>query len=114
MINSRRQSPCRTVMPFLLICIVFSTICSAVDFGPPAVYPQMEGVPTAVVLGDFDGDLRTDIAVLLTGSGTNVRILLGNGDGAFSSAVDTDTGADSNYNFSSIVAGDFNGDHTLD
>ena len=72
------------------------------------------GVPTAVVLGDFDGDLRTDIAVLLTGSGTNVRILLGNGDGAFSSAVDTDTGADSNYNFSSIVAGDFNGDHTLD
>ena len=114
--------PCRprsylTVTLFLVICFELSTICSAVDFGSSTAYPlgnSTSMVPVGVVLGDFNGDGRIDIAVLLTGSGTDVSILLGNGDGTFSSAVDTYTGAGYSYTPSSIVAGDFNGDHKLD
>ena len=65
--------------------------------------------PVAIVAGDFNGDGRTDLAVV-DGYSNDVSILLGNGDGTFQPAVEYPVGFDP----SAIVAGDFNGDGRLD
>jgi Flp pilus assembly secretin CpaC len=65
--------------------------------------------PSAVVVGDFNGDGKLDLAVANQGDNT-VSILLGNGDGTFQaqSTFATGLGPDA------IVAADFNGDGKLD
>jgi hypothetical protein len=50
-------------------------------FQPTVVY-GLTGVPTAIVMGDFNGDHIADLAVTLTDSG-NINLLLGNGNGTF-------------------------------
>ena len=43
--------------------------------------------PTSVVVGDFNGDGKQDLAVLsAAGTGLGVNIYLGNGDGTFQTA----------------------------
>lgn len=65
--------------------------------------------PRALVIGDFNGDGKSDVAVVNYQSNT-VSILLSNGDGTFRSAVDYATAP-----FPiAIVVGDFNGDGKLD
>jgi hypothetical protein len=63
---------------------------------------------TVVVVGDFNGDGKLDLAVA-NGSGT-VRVLLGNGDGTFQTAASYAVGLVP----LSMAVGDFNGDGQLD
>jgi hypothetical protein len=63
------------------------------------------GSPRAVVLGDFTGDGRIDLATANLGT---LSVLYGGGDGTFSSPVNSAVGS---YG---VAAGDFNGDGWLD
>jgi hypothetical protein len=65
--------------------------------------------PSAVAVGDFNGDGIKDLAVANYGD-NNVSVLLGNGDGTFQDAVNYAAGT---YP-SSVAVGDFNGDGTQD
>jgi hypothetical protein len=76
-------------------------------FQAPVTYPV--GHPGAVVLADFNGDGKLDIAVLQPVAG-KVAILLGNGDGTFGSEVGYNTG----QNPMALAAADVNGDGSLD
>jgi hypothetical protein len=68
--------------------------------------------PISIVQGDFNGDGKIDLAVANEGGGTggNVSILLGNGDGSFQTHHEYAAGNVPN----SVIAGDFNGDGFLD
>jgi len=80
-------------------------------FQTPHLYPTGTQ-PMAVATGDFNGDGRVDLAVANEGggSGGNVSVLLGNGDGSFQTHVDYAAGSKPD----GVVAADFNGDGTLD
>ena len=67
-------------------------------------------IPYALVAGDFNGDGRTDLAVANSGSGNDVSVLLGNGDGTFQPQVTYPVGSGP----VALVAGDFNGDGRTD
>jgi hypothetical protein len=67
------------------------------------------GGPTAVILADFNGDHRPDLAVANSFDGT-VSILVGRADGSFAPKVDYATGTLP----VALVAADFNGDGKLD
>jgi beta-lactam-binding protein with PASTA domain len=61
--------------------------------------------PTSMVVADFNGDGKSDLALANSG-GNNVTILLGDGKGSFTQAASPQTGSSP----SSIAVGDFNGD----
>jgi len=63
--------------------------------------------PRAVTPGDFNGDGKPDLAVA---NSTGIAVLLGEGDGAFQTAINTGAGPSPE----SLAVGDFNGDGTLD
>jgi hypothetical protein len=65
--------------------------------------------PAAIVVGDFNGDGKADLAIANSGD-DNVTILLGNGSGGFTAAESPATGR----NPMSIALGDFNGDGIVD
>src|ERR1700719_1427756 len=65
--------------------------------------------PSAIAVGDFNGDGKLDLADANEGDNT-VSILLGNGDGTLQSQTTVATGIAPD----AIVAGDFNGDGKLD
>jgi hypothetical protein len=71
-------------------------------FAPRVDYP-VGTTPSAIAIGDFNGDGKLDIAVANKGSNT-VSVLLGNGDGTFAAAVNYVTGVAP----SGIVSADFN------
>src|ERR1700687_4218540 len=87
----------------LLISLGYPAKGGAVDFAPPKSYPVGTS-PSAVVVGDFNSDGKSDIAVANSGS-ANVSVLLGNGDGTFKDAVNSAAGPSP----SALAAGDFNG-----
>lgn len=66
-------------------------------------------VPGAIAVGDLNGDTRVDIAATQS-NGSNVTVLLGNGDGTLKTAVHFPTGS----NPGSIAVGHFNNDTKLD
>jgi hypothetical protein len=65
--------------------------------------------PSAVAVGDVNGDGTPDI-VVANNSSNDVSVLLGNGDGTFQPAVNYATGASP----IGVVLGDFDGDTKLD
>ncbi len=65
--------------------------------------------PSAIALGDLNGDGNLDLVVANDDS-NNVSILLGNGDGTFQSAIDFAVDA----NPRAVALADFNGDGKLD
>jgi hypothetical protein len=73
----------------------------------PAVDYGAGSFPFSVVVGDFNGDGKLNLAVA---EGSTVSILLGNGDGTFQSA----TSHKAQFDAISIAAGDFNDHGKLD
>src|SRR5262249_9294451 len=71
-------------------------------------YPVGTG-PSSVVVGDFRGDGRSDLAVVNAVANT-LSILLGNGDGTFQAAVNYPAGYQPNL----AAAADLDGDGRLD
>ncbi|HZI31952.1 MAG TPA: VCBS repeat-containing protein, partial [Candidatus Binatia bacterium] len=72
-------------------------------------------LPSAVAVGDFDGDGKTDIVVADSGDSTipgDIEILLGNGDGTFQAPKTFLTPAGSHP--VALLAQDINGDGILD
>jgi hypothetical protein len=74
-----------------------------------AVTYNVGTTPTGVVVGDFAGNGKLDIAVTNQGSDT-VSVLMGNGDGTFQTAVNYAAGSGP----SALAVGDFNHDGKLD
>ncbi len=89
----------------LLISLGYPAKSGAVEFAPPKTYPVGTS-PSVIVVGDFNGDGKPDIAVLNSGS-NNVSILLGNGDGTFQPAKNFDVGG---ADPTSMVVADLNRD----
>ncbi len=81
-------------------------------FGGSNNYNVGQVSPWALVLADFNGDQRLDVAIASAGNGTDrggFTVMLGNGDGTF--AAPKEYGKD---NFVSVIAADINGDGKLD
>jgi hypothetical protein len=79
--------------------------------GVPYNLGTFQGLPTLMVFGDFNGDHKTDAAVLTEGAPGQVIVLLGNGDGTFQSTPLISPGIDGPI---AVVVRDFNGDLKLD
>jgi hypothetical protein len=94
----------------LLILGSFSNTVLAISFEAMPTYKVGDN-PMSINTGDFNGDGKIDLAVA-NGSyhSQSVSILLGNGDGTFSPAVDYNAGSVP-Y---SVSTGDFNGDGKSD
>jgi len=65
------------------------------------------------VLGDFNGDGKTDVAILCA-NGLQISILLGNGDGTFRAPVVTSIPNPGALELEGLKAGDVNGDGKTD
>ncbi len=92
-----------------------SSIDDPIFFIPPA-YPSGAAGARSVVVEDFNGDGKPDLAVTNHCFDTNctsgaVGILLGNGDGTYQPAVTYNSGG---YFTQTVAAGDFNADGKLD
>jgi uncharacterized repeat protein (TIGR01451 family) len=105
--RANRKPICLAITCFLVL-LGSSANVAAIDFAAAQSYPVGTS-PTAIAVGDFNGDGKMDIAVANTGS-SDVSILLGNGDGTFQPAVNFSAGNSPK----AISVGDFNGDGKLD
>ena len=81
-------------------------------FVAPATFTTGGSGEGQIVVGDFNGDGKLDIAVVNQSDNT-LSILLGNGDGTFQAPKITGALA-SDGNLGAIAAADFNGDGKLD
>jgi hypothetical protein len=87
-----------------------SVLLGAVNFQVPSFSTTVSGVtPIAAAVGDFNGDGKPDIAIA-NSTGSNVSILLGNGDGTFQSPANFAVP----NSLAGIAVGDFNGDGKAD
>jgi len=68
------------------------------------------GNPMAVSLGDFNGDGRTDVALVYW---LGIEVLLGNGDGTLQAPIQTSMSTGSAPGYTAVTA-DFDGDGKLD
>ncbi len=104
-VRRRKVGPrCRTFRPQLEM-LEDRTVLS---FLSPVSYAA--GVaPTAVSVGDLNGDGHQDI-VTVNGPAGAVSVLMGNGDGTFKPAVSSAVG----FNSTQLAVADFNGDGKLD
>jgi len=94
----------------LIVFMTLAASASTVSFRPPKTY-SVGSNPTAIAVGDFNGDGRPDLAALDSGGSTptdqgGVSILFGKRDGTFQAAKNISVGK----NCAGIAVGDFNGD----
>jgi len=89
----------------LLFALTHAAQSSTVEFAPAVISP-VAGGPMQLVLGDFSGDGKPDLAVVSPRTSTT-SILLGNGDGTFHAKPNLDV-------IGAIAAGDFDGDQKVD
>src|ERR1043166_2706132 len=92
----------------LFLSLAFPVSSRAVEFAAAATYPVGTS-PSVIIVGDFNGDGKSDLAVANLGI-SNISILLNNGDGTFKAAVSSPAGIAPQ----AMAAGDFNGDGKLD
>lgn len=106
------QSPAGGIASNALLFPI-TTPTSSISMGGPDI--AIGPTPISSVVGDFNGDGRPDVAELLNG-GNSIAILLGNGDGSFSTSfIDASFGTVGQGVLSrSIVTGDFNDDGRID
>ncbi|MBZ5552579.1 MAG: Ig-like domain repeat protein, partial [Acidobacteriia bacterium] len=83
--------------------------CTAPTFST-AVNLTVSASPSAVIVADFNGDGKADLAIADQVSNT-IAILLGNGNGTFGAPIVTSAGGSTPLG---LAAGDFNGDGKLD
>ena len=102
--------------------IVVGAISTVLSLSGAGLYGQvtfssqtyaLKNGPCDVVSGDFNDDGKPDLAVLSAFAGT-VSILLNQGDGTLSPAVDFAASTPQLYQYCSLAVGDFNGDKKLD
>ena len=79
-------------------------------FTATAASPGTGIAPASIIVGDFNGDGKADLAVANNGDNT-VTILLGNGDGTFTQTTVSPAAGDGP---ASLAVGDFNGDGKAD
>jgi hypothetical protein len=85
----------------------FETLQTPVCVFADATYFDVGMTPSSVAVGDFNSDMKLDLAVTNAHSlSNNVSVLLGNGEGVFATAVNYPTGKTPQ----SVAVGDFNGD----
>lgn len=105
---SRQSIVPRMLLFGILLCATASS--ASVSFRSPVNY-TVGTAPSAVAVGDFNGDGKQDLAVVSSGDSSKsdpggVSILLGNGDGTFQSAMNFSAGNNPRY----VAVGDFDGD----
>jgi hypothetical protein len=84
------------------------------SFLAPVSYP-VDTAPSAVAVGDFNGDGKPDLVTANSPYGSDVSVLLGNGDGTFQPARNFPAAPGPEVAlFPSVAVGDFNGDGKLD
>jgi len=88
-------------------------VTNAFTVAPVAANVNAGANPTILATGDFNGDGKLDIAVA-NGNTQSVQILLGNGDGTFSTGSSFSVGSSPASQPTSIVVGDFNEDGKQD
>jgi hypothetical protein len=79
------------------------------SFAPQATYAT-KGAPSAIAVGDFNGDGHPDLALANYGPAGAVGVLFNSGDGTFGAPVTYSVGNSPE----SIAVGDFNGDGAPD
>ena len=100
-------TPCGPIS--ILVGAGDGTFAACTDVTAGATLTPPIGTPSAVAVGDFNGDGNVDIAVT-DSTNNNVIILLGNGDGTFKAPVTFSTGK----NPVALIAADFNNDGFAD
>lgn len=112
------RSPSSTVtahLPRLVVagfCLfAFTCVASATDFVAPRAFPAGKGANFGIAVADFNHDGNLDTAVFAyTGSGENVNVIMGNGNGAFQAPVSYAVGS----NPQQMLTADFNHDGYAD
>ena len=99
----------RRIAVVLALCVSFLASCTA---GPSSERHFRVGrAPGCVLVEDVNGDGRLDL-VVANEKGSSVSVLLGDGEGGFSTASGSPFPAGSNPN--DLAGGDFNGDGCID
>lgn len=93
----------------LVLCLFAAPAFGAIAYGPPT-FPATGSGPTAIVVGDFNGDCNPDFATANAADLNGVTVRFGNGTGGFPTSATMSGQVDAE----SIAAGDFNGDGFLD
>ncbi len=102
------RSPHSRLSAALVLLALSAVSVSASEFTTAVNYAAGTS-PISIVVADFNGDGKPDLAIADFNSG-DVSILLGNGNGTFQTAVSYGAGTRP----ISIATGDFNGDGILD